>query len=305
MKILVLDEHWKDYQGLLVLPGQQLDFGDDPGAFGGGYDVLLAQPGLAAQYLRRGHQVPWVQSTWAGVDDLVPAARGTDLTVTGIKGIFGPQIAEYVFAYLLSQARSVEFFHQQQTLANWSPRFPETLSGESIVILGTGSIGRHLASVAKGFGMVTLGVSLSGAPHKEFDEVQPVEKLPELAGRAKTLVVVLPDTPLTAGVVNDTVFAELPDQATLINVGRGASLCESSLRRWLDSPRAGRAVLDVFTREPLAQDHWLWRNPRTVITPHVAAVSFPRDIAGIFLGNLERYQRGEPLEHVVDVDRGY
>ena len=305
MKILVLDDDFRRYQGLLSAAGVQTDAGSDPGAFTGSYDVLLGQPDLAAQFLQLGHCVPWVQSTWAGVDRLIPACQDPDMIVTGIKGVFGPQMAEYVFAFLLQQSRDLEALLQQQRARVWSPSTPDTLVDKQMLILGTGSIGRHLAGVARAFGMQTLGVSRSGRSADHFNRVAVMDELAAVATEARVVVNTLPSTPETRGVLNSNLFQALPDNAMLINPGRGDALCELSLRNWLDAKPYARAVLDVFAREPLPADHWLWQHRQVAITPHVAAVSRPEDVVAVFLGNLQRWRADQSLEHVIDRQQGY
>ena len=305
MKLLVLDEDYRQYQKLLAAAGLTADAGADPANFRASYDVLLAQPDLAARYLRQGGQVPWIQSTWAGVDALVAEARSAGATVTGLKGIFGPQMAEYVFAYLLTEARSIALFRSQQEAASWVPRYPKTLVGKTMSILGTGTIGAHIASVAKSFGMQTLGISRSGQPVENFDAVGSVDEMLEMLTGSDVLVNALPGTAQTRGILNGELLNVLSPDATLFNLGRGAALCEQGLRAWLENHNSARAVLDVFAEEPLPADHWLWQNAQVSITPHISAVSFPDDVISVFLDNFQRRQQGNNLAHVVDLESGY
>lgn len=305
MKVLVLDENFSEYRRLLAAAGVAADAAADPASHLGGHDVLLAQPDLAARYLELGGEVDWIQSTWAGIDRLLPAGLGRELVVTGVKGIFGPQMAEYVFAFLLQQSRDLLFYRAEQEGRRWSPRRPSPLAGQTMAILGTGTIGSHIAGVARAFGMRTRGVSRSARPVAQFDRVCSMEQVTDATRQAQVLVNALPGTAQTRGVLNAALLDTLDPAATLFNLGRGEALCESSLQRWLDSRPRSMAVLDVFASEPLPADHWLWRHPRSRITPHVAAVSFPADVVGIFLDNLERRQRGEPLRYMIDLQRGY
>ena len=305
MRVLVLDEDFAEYQVLLGEAGIAAEAGQDPAAFKGPVDVLLAQPALAAQYLAAGNRVQWIQSTWAGIDALMPAARDSDAVITGVKGIFGQQMAEYVLAYLLAKSRSLAFYQREQAGQRWSPRRPGSLAGLSMAILGTGTIGRHIAGVAASFGMTLLGVSRSGQVLAEFDRVWPVaERLTAVAG-AQVLVNTLPSTSGTRGLIDRSLLDALAPDATVFNLGRGDALCEPDLKDWLEDRLQSRAGLDVFACEPLPEGHWLWSHPRVQVTPHVAAVSFPVDVAAIFLDNLQRWQQGQVLRHVVDPQRGY
>ena len=305
MKLLVLDEDYREYCQLLSAAGVAADGGDDPHSCDGDYEVLLAQPELAAAYLGRGGQVAWIQSTWAGVDKLAPIARGHELQVTGVKGIFGQQMAEYVFAFLLGQSRSLAYFRQQQVEELWSPRRPTPLAGSTMLVLGTGTIGSHIAGVARALGMRTRGVSRSGTAVSQFDKVWTMDELTAAAETVDVLVNTLPSTEQTRGLIDQALLAQLAESATVFNVGRGDALCEDSLQQWLQVRPTASAVLDVFSSEPLAQGHWMWQHPRVHVTPHVAAVSLPADVTAIFLDNLERYRRGEDLRFLINLAQGY
>ncbi|RLQ23294.1 D-2-hydroxyacid dehydrogenase [Seongchinamella sediminis] len=305
MRVLVLDKDFDQYRQLLAAAGVAADAGADPGAHAGDYDVLLAQPDLAARYLEQGGEVAWIQSTWAGIDRLLPAALGRDLVVTAVKGIFGPQMAEYVFAFLLGQSRSLAFYRAEQDALRWTPQVPRSLAGQSMVILGTGTIGNHIAGVARAFGMRSCGISRSARPAANFDRVCALDEAPDAARGARVLVNTLPATAHTRGALNAALLHALDPAATLFNVGRGEAVDEASLRGWLEARPQSMAVLDVFAREPLPADHWLWRHPQVRITPHVAALSVPADVVAIFLDNLQRRQRGQPLRYVIDLARGY
>jgi len=305
VKVLILDEDFREYQHLLAEAGVAADAGADPADHDDSYDVLLAQPDLAARYLQRGGQVPWIQSTWAGIDALVSVAQDRKPLVTGVKDIFGPQMAEYVFAFLLQQSRALEFYRHEQNRGRWSPRRPQSLSGHTMLLLGTGTIGSYVAGVAKAFGMQTCGVSRRALEVAQFDHVYPITAVVDAACGAQVLVNTLPGTPQTRAVLNTPLLEALAPAATLFNLGRGDALCESSLKNWLDDRPQSMAVLDVFPSEPLPLGHWLWDHPRARITPHVAAVSFPSAVVKIFLDNLQRRQTGEPLRFVIDLARGY
>jgi len=305
MKILVLDDDYRQYQALLSAVDVMAEAGSDPDAFSGDYDVLLAQPSLAAMYLQRGHNVSWIQSTWAGIDGLVPVVQSSDVVITGIKDIFGPQMAEYVFAFLLQDTRTLSIFSEQQSKMLWSPSAPGSLVGQTMLVLGAGTIGTHIAGVATAFRMETLGVSRSGQSAQGFDRVVAVSELSTVVAQANVLINTLPSTGHTRKIIDGPLLQALPADATVFNLGRGDALCEAALRVWLDTHEEANAVLDVFAVEPLSMDHWMWRHPQISITPHIAAVSFPQDVIRIFLDNLRRWRDGLALAYVIDPKRGY
>jgi phosphoglycerate dehydrogenase-like enzyme len=119
------------------------------------------------------------------------------------------------------------------------------------------------------------------------------------------LVSTLPNTPATRKLVDAALLRALPSHAVFLNPGRGSVVDEDALAAALREGRLAGAVLDVFEEEPLPADHVFWRTPNLLITSHTAALSFPEDIAPVFIENYRRLLRGEPLLHRVDFDRGY
>lgn len=173
-----------------------------------------------------------------------------------------------------------------------------------MTILGTGSIGQHLALVAKAFGMRTLGVNTSGHAVAEFDQTWPLEQMSKALADAHVVVCTLPATPHTRHVLNETTLANCQN-ALLINVGRGSNLCTSGLNTALAKGHVRCAILDVFETEPLPAGHWLWTHPQVRITPHIAAPSDAGVVCELFLANLQRFLSGQPLAAQVDFNKGY
>jgi phosphoglycerate dehydrogenase-like enzyme len=153
--------------------------------------------------------------------------------------------------------------------------------------------------------MHVIGVSRSGGRVPAVERVYRPGYLPRALAAADFVVVVVPLTPKTRGLIDDRAFAAMRPDAWLLNIGRGAVLDEAALLRALQSQRIAGAILDVFPAEPLRADHPLWRLDNVVITPHVAGPSTADEIAPVFNDNLARYVRGRPLQHVVDRARGY
>ena len=305
MNILILEEFAHGYREHLAHVTDTLHFATTLEGVGKRYDILLAQPDLAAAYVTAGGRVDWVQSTWAGVRPLADALAGSNVLVTGIRQVFGPQIAEYVFAYVLEELRDPMRYRAAQRQKRWAPVLPETLERRHMVVVGTGSIGTRLAVVARSFGMRVTGVSRSGRAKTEFDLVLPASRLREAVSNADYVVIALPDTADAASLFDADMFSAMAAQPLLVNVGRGSSVVDEALISALRTGRLRGAILDVFHTEPLPEDDPLWLEPGVVVTPHVAAVSYPSDIADIFLGNLEKYQGSRELDFLIDLERGY
>jgi phosphoglycerate dehydrogenase-like enzyme len=269
-----------------------------------GQPVVLGRPDLVADALPALAGLRWVQSTWAGVEPLLRLDR-RDYLLTNIRDVFGPQMAEYVFGHLLALRLRLAERRAAQLRREWWPARSGTLTGQTLGILGTGSIGRHLARVGQALGMRVVGCSRNGAPAGGFEAVYPVSRLDAFLQGLDALVSVLPGTPATDRLLDEAALRRLPGHCILVNVGRGSVLDEAALARALRRGELAGAVLDVFRDEPLPAESPLWDAPGAVITAHVAAESRPADIARLFVGNYHRYCAGDKLVGVVDFERGY
>jgi phosphoglycerate dehydrogenase-like enzyme len=269
-----------------------------------GQAVVLGEPHLVAAAAGGWEQLRWVQSTWAGITPLLPLAR-SGVTVTGVKGVFGPQMAEFVLGYLLARELKLLERVERQRAGEWWTEDNERLAGRTLGVLGTGSIGSHIATVVTALGVRTVGCSRSGDATQPFERVYPVADLPEFLSGLDYLVSVLPDTLQTDGLLSRDALACLPAHALLINVGRGSVLDEDALADALEAGTLGGAVLDVFREEPLPADHRFWTTPGLMITAHIAARSYPRDIGALFIDNYRRHVAGQPLLNRIEAERGY
>jgi phosphoglycerate dehydrogenase-like enzyme len=287
--------------------GTQLRAASSPGTVRAIWErqpVVLGQPDLVAAALDSMPGLQWVQSTWAGVEALLQQPR-RDFQLTGVKGVFGSLMAEYVLAYLLAHETKLLRRHRRQQQRDWWPRESGTLAGKTLGIMGTGSIGRPIARAGQAFGMRVVGFSRSGGPVEGFERVFAGTELRDFLTRPDYLVGVLPGTPATEGLLDAAALGALRPHCYLINVGRGNLIDEVALAAALTAGRLGGAVLDVFRQEPLPKDSPLWKTPNLTVTAHVAARSLPADIARLFEENYNRFLAGAPLRHRIDFGRGY
>jgi len=172
-------------------------------------------------------------------------------------------------------------------------------------VVGLGDIGRTIARSAHALGMVVVGVSRSGRKAREVDRVLRTAALPRALAAADFVVLTVPLTEATRGLIDAAALAAMRSGAWLINVARGAVVDEAALVSALRERRIGGAVLDVFAEEPLPSAHPLWALANAVITPHISGPSTPDEINPIFADNLQRYLTNRPLRHVADRRRGY
>lgn len=269
-----------------------------------GQPVVLGRPDLLAPLLETRPPVAWVQSTWAGVRPLAELDfRGYRLT--GVKDVFGPQMAGYVFAHVLAREARLDERRASQRARRWDAAPGGSLEGKVMGIMGAGSIGRHVARVAAGFGLRVVGFNTRGGALPGFERVHTRATLDGFLADSDYVVGVLPDVPGTTGLLDAEAFARMKPSALLINVGRGNLVDESALAAALEAGGIAGAVLDVFRVEPLPPDSPLWAAPNLTITGHVAAVSRPADIARVFAANYRRFAEGGELEGVIDPGRGY
>jgi phosphoglycerate dehydrogenase-like enzyme len=268
--------------------------------------ILLADPPLAAKQLDDFPKLQWLQSTFAGVDALMADGLRQDYQLTNVKGIFGQLIAEYVLGYSIDFYRHLSVYREQQRQKVWQPRPYHSLAGKTMVILGTGAIGSHLAHVARQFGMTVYGVNRTGIPPtiNAFDKTFHVSELSAAFAVADIVVSTLPNTPDTAGILNAESVA-CCQNILLFNVGRGKNLAEADVIALIESGHVQHAFLDVFHSEPLSKTHPFWSHEQITVTPHIAAVSFPEQVVDIFADNYMRWIRGIDLAHLIDFTKGY
>ncbi len=273
--------------------------------------------------LERVPRLRWLQVGSAGVDHLAddpPWARG--IRVTNGRGVFAVPIGEYVTGAILRINQPVGRWATDQAAHRWpvdDEPVATVVRGRTAVLLGYGSIGREVARQLAALGLRIVAVKPrpevrsdpsyrvpgTGDPDGSIPEqIVGVAALARVARAADYLVLTLPLTAESRGIVDARVLAALPPSAWLINVSRGALVDEPALLAALRGGRLAGAVLDVFAEEPLPPDHALWDGPNTTVTPHVsgATARFRDDLV---VENVRRYLAGEPLLNLVDPERGY
>lgn len=269
-----------------------------------GETVLFGSPGMIAEIIDDVPAVAWVQSSWAGVTPLIDAKR-RDYRLTGVKEVFGAQMAQYVLGYLLAHELKVFARRDAQRRHEWYGEYSGTLGGKRLGILGTGSIGTAIAKAAAAFGIEVVGLSRSGEARGGFRRVWSADELHEFLASLDYLVSTLPATPKTDVLLDAAALTCLPSRAFFINVGRSNVIDDAALIDALVSGRLGGATLDVFDEEPVPKDSPLWDTPNLQMTAHIAAISHPLLIVPVFVDNYVRYVNGEPLRFAVDFDAGY
>jgi len=289
--------------------------------------LLVRAPGLS-----------WVHSATTGVERaLTPAARERGIVITNARGVFSRPIAEYVLMMILAVSRRLPQLLELQRERTWQPLEGQELRDVTVGIVGLGSIGRAVGSLASAFGCRVIATrrrhELGAGGSGDGDDV-PVQAwgdpgddqelvgmtvgrgpervvgpdaLNELLAESDFVVLAAPLTPETDGMIDGPALAAMKPGAWLINVARGGLVDERALLRALREGPIGGAILDTFREEPLGGSSPFYDLPNVILTPHTSWSSgrvLDRSV-DLFCENLRRFAEGEPLVNVVDPNAGY
>jgi phosphoglycerate dehydrogenase-like enzyme len=288
-----------------------------------GVDVLIGQqlPGSANTLAG----LSWLQVLSAGVDHVLTSGRLPGrVTLTNARGAYAGSMSQFAISALLRTAEPITERFEAQANASWPngtfDLASQRLRGRTLVLIGYGSIGREVARIADVLGLRILAVKAdpdrlvddsfrlpgTGDPEGRIPErVVGVEGIHDVVSEADYVLITLPGTSRSRGLVDADVLAALPRHAWVINIGRGTVIDEPALVEALQTGAIAGATLDVFAVEPLPPESPLWHLPNVFITPHVAGAGAEREVALLVAENLRRFVAGETLLNVIDRDRGY
>ena len=274
-------------------------------------DAVLGNRWLV-QSLPAARRLRWVQSNSVGVDRILGARQHLgDAVLTCARGLYDDQMAEHAIALLLALVRGIPAARDAQRAERWERRPLTTVTGTGVLVLGWAGVGRGVARRARALGAHVTGVRRrhEGAPRPDaegFVVHGPATWRDELAA-TDALVLALPLTSATRGLVGRPELAAVARGGWVVNVGRGETLDTTALLDELREGGLAGAGLDVIDPEPLPPGHPAWAEPRLLLTPHVgrSQEAPPFRWEPLFVENLRRFGAGEPLLNVVDVDVGY
>jgi phosphoglycerate dehydrogenase-like enzyme len=274
-------------------------------------------------------QLKWVQFHYAGIDFALenPLFKKPDIQFTNLSGAASPQIAEYCLGLLIAQGHHMAAVIKNMARAEWPAdrwhRFtPRELRDSTVGIVGYGSIGRELARLLLPFNCTILAakkdamhpqdegytpIGLGDPDGDFFTRLYPIQALHSMLKECDFLVVCVPLTPATRGLIGKKELDSIKQGAYLVDVSRGGVVDVNALKEAIEDGQLAGAALDVFAEEPLPPNNPLWQLPNTIISPHIAGVSpqYKQRAIELFVVNLQRYVDGDPLFNRFDPERGY
>ena len=274
-------------------------------------EVILGQD---SRLCRHAPKLRWICTPSAGVDHFLrpKVFPNPEVVLTGSSGAYGVTIAEHVVMVTLEMMRRKAEYNEIVRQRRWDRNLHiDSIHGCRITLLGTGDIGRECARRLRAFKPAGLtGVNRRGGnPEELFDRIRTVDRLDEILPETDLLILSLPATAETRGILSAERIAMLPETARLVNVGRGSALDQKALEKRLREGKLAGAALDVFAEEPIPAEDSLWDCPGLLITPHIAGnmtLDYTVEIiVNQFLEDLENYAAGRPLKHAVDRERAY
>ena len=292
-----------DAAGDITVDGQPIDAQRSAPTLGWPNLDVFAWDGRRAYFrtLLNSPALRWVQSAAAGVDDPVFARLGAKGCLLTNSDAQAPAIADFTLGAALDFYQPQAQRRELQAAREWQRLTFRELADTSWLIIGYGNIGRATAQRARAFGAAITGIRRDPRPDQFAQRVTTQDDLYACLPQADVVVLCCALNEATRNLGNAAFFAAMKPGSLLINVGRGALIDETALLAALEQDRPRRAVLDVFQTEPLPSDHALWLHPRVHVSAHASAFGSGNARRGdeLFLDNLGRYVRGEPLRNLV------
>lgn len=264
---------------------------------------------LQAAWPRAG-KLAWVAAVNVGIERLLfPALVESDVTLTNARGAADQPIAETVVGFVVAMAKGFRPMFERQRAHVWDLHVMDRLAGRRVLVVGPGPIGRTIARALRdGLGMRVAAVGRTTRQgDDDFETIRGVDELHTSLADADYVIDTLPLTPMTRHLFDTAAFAAMKPTARFVNVGRGATVVESSLIDAIASGVIAGAALDVYEEEPLPAESPLWDMENVIVCPHMSGdvEGTELDFARVFYDNLRRYRSGEPLRNVVDKRLGF
>jgi glyoxylate/hydroxypyruvate reductase A len=260
----------------------------------------------------RGRELKGVFSLGAGVDAILTKLKAHPEMLAAHIPLFrledtgmAVQMQEYAVSQVLHWFRRFDDYQLLKQQATWQELDEYRREDFTIGILGAGVLGSQVAQSLRGWGFPLRCWSRSRKEIPGVTSYAGDQEMRDFLQGTRVLINLLPNTPETAGIINQSLLAQLADNSYVMNIARGAHVVEADLLAALDSGKVKAAMLDVFHQEPLPADNPLWAHPRVAITPHVAAVTRPEEAIAYIAKTIGQVERGERANGLVDRARGY
>lgn len=295
---------------------------------------IIGEPEMD-EIMAAGH-LEWLQMSWSGTDKYTKTEGfPKQITLTNATGYYGKGIAEWLLGTLLALYKKLPLYRDRQKEHRWLDMGKEkSLYGKTVLIVGAGDIGTSFARLLTPFGVNVIGVrkqkpeaeAFKEAANRKtetdireksrenkivFKEMYTVDELDSLLPRADVVALCLPDTRETEGMIDLRRLRLMKEDAVLLNAGRGSVLVTEDLLTVLEEGRFYGVGLDVVDTEPLPEESPLWEIERVVITPHISGKAVGHldetyeAVGELLAENAGRFDRGEKLKNIVDMDAGY
>jgi phosphoglycerate dehydrogenase-like enzyme len=261
-----------------------------------------------ARLAARAPRLRWIQSLtggceqWLASPDLAP-----HVVLTCARGTHRVQMSEHILAALFVAIKQIPGIVLDQRERTWRRRVNDTLAGKTLGILGLGAIGAEVARKASMLEMRVIGTRRTPAPMAHVARVYGPDGTDAVLAESDFVLLLLPSTGGTRGLINRATLARMKAGAWLLNFARGDLVVDADLAAAVAAKTISGAVLDVYHQEPLPRESPFWTTEGIIVFPHVGGLHPQRDdlVAELWVDNLRRFAAGEPLREVVDRARGY
>lgn len=260
-------------------------------------------------YLEQFPNLKVIFSLGAGVDHLylneTSIAEDIPILRTVVHSL-SQGMCEYVLYQVLKFHRHFYFYDTNQRQDHiWKRRRQIPPSERSIGIMGYGELGQDVAKILRYHDFNVVGWKQTKLENPDIEVYYGEDELETFLNKSQMLVCLLPLTAKTDGILNWNIFEKMPDKSFLIHAGRGQQLVEKDFLEALDQGKLEAAAIDVFHQEPLPPDHPFWDNPKITITPHIASITDSKDGSEFIIENIKRYYQNQPLQNVMNRQKGY
>jgi glyoxylate/hydroxypyruvate reductase A len=248
-----------------------------------------------------------ISSMGAGVDHIMddPDIPEQVKIARIVDPLLSQDLAEFALAMIMNYLRGLTNYRILQEQKIWKKRMYKRISDITIGIMGTGTIGNHVALFLQSCGFSVTGWGKNQGKRTEYKRFHGHDQLDEFLGNVNILICLLPLTPETKGILDRETLHKLPQGAYVINLGRGLHIVDMDLIEMINNGHLTGAGLDVFEHEPLPAKHPFWSHPAIQITPHVASLTTPASVAPQIIENYRRAVNDQPILNLVNREQGY